>query len=227
MFVVMGSSPVFASLIYTGSLGQANLVENGIFSSALTTLSWIVTQNQNDWTYQYHWTTDSSKAKNVYYLDFLTNNPSGTPTQGSLVSAASAPLTYNLVGPGSLTVNFSSWTDAGHTNNISFNQTFYGLKFDFNPNTNNNAYKDMTLTFNASQTPMWGSFFGDGGSTNSFGEAIVYNSQFGVATNAAVGNGNNGGYLLTPGVIVPEPSTYLLLTLSLGVVAFVRRKLTH
>ena len=207
--VLMCGSTAMAASVYSGSLGSGNLYDNGVFNDPATNLSLTVTQNQNDWTYSYHWVTSLNKAKNVYYLDFLVGSPH-TPSQATMKNG-STPLAFLLTGPGTIIQNHTSWVDAAHTQNISINETFYGLLFDFSPNVNNNLYKNFTLTFNSPEAPMWGSFFGYGGTTNNFGDAVVYNMQFGVTTNAVIGNGNNGGYVLTPGAAVPEPGTICLL----------------
>ncbi len=220
--ICMMSSGTALALSYTGSLTQGNLYENGIFNDSQTSLSWTVTQNQHDWTYFYHWVTNVIKSKNVYYLDFSVASPQ-TPSAVSLKHGTTS-LSYALTGPSLLTENHAAWVDAAHTTDISFNHTFEGIKFDFSPNISNNSYKDFTLSFNSQDAPMWGSFFGYAGSTNNFGTALVYNTQFGVATGSAIGDGNNGGYLLTPGAPVPEPGTICLVGGGLLGMIIVKRK---
>jgi hypothetical protein len=92
--------------------------------------------------------------------------------------------------------------------------------------------KDMVanmfvLTFISDYAPMWGDFLITSGASAGAGGPTVVNAKFGIDTSAPIADGNNGGWMLVPGVKaapVPIPAPFLLFGSGLAGLGFLRRR---
>lgn len=83
-----------------------------------------------------------------------------------------------------------------------------------------------TWTIVTDRAPMWGDFYAVDGKGGALG-VLAYNSGYGAETTAAIGDGNAGGWILTPDTqsgVIPEPGTFLLLGSGLLGIAFYQRR---
>jgi hypothetical protein len=87
-----------------------------------------------------------------------------------------------------------------------------------------------SFTIVTDRSPMWGDFYAKGGTYDDGAfQLYAYNTMFGTdaANLYAIGNGNNGGWVLVPDTSsVPIPSAVLLLGAGLMGMAGLRKKLT-
>jgi hypothetical protein len=87
-----------------------------------------------------------------------------------------------------------------------------------------NGPTTLAITIITDRAPMWGDFYAKDGEYSGQ-KQYAYNSMFGSDTNAPIGNGNNGGWVLVPDTtVVPIPSAVWLLSSGLIGLVGLRRK---
>jgi len=127
----------------------------------------------------------------------LAISPTG-PTAGSTGAATLSENTGSLSGPVVKSVSGLQWV---------LPASAYGF----------------TVELSSTLAPIWGDFIVSASETTKTDYLAAWNSQFGLSTANAVGDGNNGGYVLIPGVVsaVPLPPALLLLLSGIGFMSLI------
>ena len=170
------------------SNGGVNASGSWVSSSGGFDLSWSVVKEGSVYDYVYSITNASgnSLSSGAAYL-LLQVSPTITSSNlSTMITSASPGIIY---GPDTFTSS-----ETGTSGNL------YGIVFG---NSSGNSFS--TLSFTSTLAPVWGSYY----AINSNGSSSAYNT--GYSTNPSTGTTNSSDWVATPGVAVPEPSTWLIL----------------
>lgn len=160
-----------------------------VSSSGGIDVSWSVVKQGSEYNYVYSITNASggslSSAANYLLLQVSTSITS------SNISTMLTNVTPSIIdGP----TTFTS-SETGNSQNL------YGVVFG----QSSGSGPISTISFSSTLAPVWGSLYVG----NSNLSSTAYNTGYG--TNPAAGTTNFSGWVATPGVAVPEPSTWLIM----------------
>jgi hypothetical protein len=230
LILVLGLTTNVLAVPYSGSIDSSEsggLLVGGMFATSDwdngdITLSWIVSQNNSLWTYQYTLLITKETGENLRALSHVVvevssfDNPDTTQNEKFTSVNIKDGTTTPYEGP----ANFGPQGNS----NPGIPATTWGIKWaganlgDSDSNPNSLTYIWTIVTDRA---PMWGDVYAVDGKPDV--DIYAYNKGFLSTTSAAIGNGNamdNGkAWVLVPdsngggggGGDIPEPSTIILL----------------
>jgi hypothetical protein len=202
---------IFLALSYTAQAqqvpvtapsGSSSTSNGGVNASGSWTgnnggfnITWGVTKQGSTYHYVYSISNAAggSLSSGLSYL-MVQVDPSVTSSNLSTMITSITPGISIVLGPQTFDQNYT-----GVSGNV------YGIVFG-NTNNNNNTATFSSLSFTSTLAPVWGSYYGINNNWNS----TAYNT--GYANNPSTGTSNFSGWLPTPGLAVPEPSTWIILS---------------
>lgn len=104
---------------------------------------------------------------------------------------------------------------AGTFSNPAISGSIQGLNFSFVENSTNPS---VVISFNSPNAPMWASLILSGTSANGTLAETNLGYLQGGGSDVAVST----NYILVPGIAVPEPSMYMMMSLPLAFIAFMK-----
>jgi len=200
----------FGSISYPGGISATDG-----WQSTSTSLSWTITNPGGafPWHYEYSWTA-ATKGLTQFILEVsagaLASDFSNFSTSWSSGMTTLNPTTYTPPLPGS----------------PGLPGTIYGIKFSPTPDGSGDTSTSFSWSFDSTHKPEWGDFYAKDGkqqTTDGKIDVIAYNIGFSAG---GAGSGDDGGtYIAVPGtLVVPEPSTLLLMGVGLVSVGLAVRK---
>jgi hypothetical protein len=203
--------------------GNAWAVTGGSTSDKGVRLDFSATQGTgNQWIYSYTFTQASTALKSLGNFDLSVGSlfqasdlvswtATATDSTGATLPTSPTGPTSGSTGAATLSENAGSLSSPVVKSVSGLQWVLPASAYGFNV--------ELTSTF----APAWGDFIVSASETTKNDYLTAWNSQFGLSTTNAVGDGNNGGYVLIPGAVsaVPLPPALLLLLSGIGFMSLI------
>jgi len=194
------------SISYSGGISATDG-----WQSPSTSISWDITPIVGGWHYSYSWTAPT-KGLTQFILEV---------SDGALASEFSNfSTTYSF---GMTTLDPALYTPPLN-GSPGLPYSIYGIKINPTPDSSGDT-TSFSFSFDSAHEPGWGDFYAKDGkqqTTDGKIDVIAYNLGF---SPGGAGSGNDGGtYIAVPDILVPEPSSFLLMGLGLVSVGLAVRK---